>query len=267
MKYPPNINDRLKHIRQLFGITQKQMGVDLGLSPSKIRDLESGKVKISTLHALALKDVYKINPDWLMFGNGPLRVESDILEKTIGKGIEYIRFFLKIHKGTFAQKAGIDFYILDSIEKGEQIKDYNGLFALIKYYNINLRWLFFRDGEPFNDDTTINIGNNNQLLDPDPELNDLLKKTRDVLVSKTSYAESLKANVNSFHESVKAREEIKTMRTEINYLKNHIINDRRKVDRRTDTTPERSNDLVDKLKTGGPDRRSGPDRRKSGLGE
>lgn len=262
MKYPPNINDRLRYVRQLYSITQKQMGVDLGLNPSKIRDLESGKVKISTLHALALKDVYKINPDWLLYGKGPLRIESDILEKTIGKGIEYIRLFLKMNKGFFAKKAGVDIYILDSIEKGEQIKDYNDLYILINHYNINLRWLFFREGEPLNDNKTSDLKNNKtQFLDPDPEINDLLKKTRDVLVSDTSYAESLKANVNSFHESVKAREEIKTMRSEINYLKNHIITDRRKEDRRGPSSKGRIIESINK------DRREGKDRRKSGLGE
>ena len=61
---------RLKKIRKKMKLTQEMFGKSVDLSQANIRDLESGKVKISTLHAFAFKHIYNINPEWLLKGEG-----------------------------------------------------------------------------------------------------------------------------------------------------------------------------------------------------
>jgi len=76
---------RLKEVRKLLGLTQKAMAEPLGLNQTNIRDLESGKVKFSTLHALALEQVYKINSNWLLTGAGEIFIDENL--PPIYKGI------------------------------------------------------------------------------------------------------------------------------------------------------------------------------------
>lgn len=67
-----NPGDRLRIARELLELTQDQFSKPLGLSRVNITNLESGKVKISTLHALSFEYVYKISADWLLNGSGDI---------------------------------------------------------------------------------------------------------------------------------------------------------------------------------------------------
>jgi transcriptional regulator with XRE-family HTH domain len=64
--------DRLKIARSHLGFTQEKLAKTIGLNQANVRDLESGKVKISTLHALALEYKLHINAEWLLTGHGEM---------------------------------------------------------------------------------------------------------------------------------------------------------------------------------------------------
>jgi transcriptional regulator with XRE-family HTH domain len=64
--------DRLKIARMELKLTQEKFGSLLDLSQANIRDLESGKVKLSTLHSLAIENVFAVSASWLMTGNGEM---------------------------------------------------------------------------------------------------------------------------------------------------------------------------------------------------
>ena len=72
-----DIGDRLKKVRKTLGITQKEMGEPIGLKKENIRDLESGKVKFSTLHALAIEHVFNVSANWMLTGEGVMLLEID----------------------------------------------------------------------------------------------------------------------------------------------------------------------------------------------
>lgn len=67
---------RLKNARKQMGLTQEDFGKPIGLSRHGITSLESGKVKISTLHALVFEYVHKISAKWLLTGEGEMIVQS-----------------------------------------------------------------------------------------------------------------------------------------------------------------------------------------------
>lgn len=67
-----NIENRLKYIRKQLRFTQESFAKSIGLNRDSITNLESGKVKISILHALALEHVHGINKEWLLNGEGPM---------------------------------------------------------------------------------------------------------------------------------------------------------------------------------------------------
>jgi len=70
--------DRLKLIRKKLKLTQEKLAISMGLKRDNITSIESRKVKISTLHALAIEYVHGINKDWLLFGDGdPFLVQKE----------------------------------------------------------------------------------------------------------------------------------------------------------------------------------------------
>lgn len=88
--------DRLRIAREKLGLTQKKLGNSIGLKAENVRDLESGKVKFSTLHALALENIYGLCSDWLLSGSGemfsneitghtPPLAEPDLITKKINQ--------------------------------------------------------------------------------------------------------------------------------------------------------------------------------------
>ncbi len=72
---------RLKFIRKKMKITQKKLAISIGLKRDHITSLESGKVKFSILHALALEHVHGINKDWLLYGSGDYFVKKQNTEE------------------------------------------------------------------------------------------------------------------------------------------------------------------------------------------
>lgn len=68
--------ERLKYIRERLNKTQEEFGEPLGLKRLNITNLESGKVKISTLHALAIEHIYKVNKEWLLYGKGSVFIDD-----------------------------------------------------------------------------------------------------------------------------------------------------------------------------------------------
>ncbi len=70
-------DNRIKKIRDdLGGITQVKLATNLGFPVSKVKDVESGRVKISTDLAQAVEEKYGYNFRWILTGEGPMKKED-----------------------------------------------------------------------------------------------------------------------------------------------------------------------------------------------
>lgn len=79
--------DRLKIVRKKLKLTQAQLASDMGLKRDSITSIESRKVKISPLHAIAMEHLYRVNKNWLLSGKvnlfSAMRSQTQSLQKTI----------------------------------------------------------------------------------------------------------------------------------------------------------------------------------------
>jgi transcriptional regulator with XRE-family HTH domain len=73
---------RLKWIREHLGMSGAEFGASIGISQSKIADLERGKTKISVELMGLLERRYGISRDWLIEGLGHWE-RSQLIKKTI----------------------------------------------------------------------------------------------------------------------------------------------------------------------------------------
>lgn len=87
--------ERLKLLRNELALTQKSLGKRLGLSWYQIKDMESGKVKISPTIAKLVKYETGYNFEWLLFGTGDKKSEKtenvvsiDPAERILAKVVE-----------------------------------------------------------------------------------------------------------------------------------------------------------------------------------
>ncbi|MGD9950514.1 MAG: helix-turn-helix domain-containing protein [Desulfobulbus sp.] len=76
------IGSRLKWIRERLGMSGAEFGASIGISQSKIADLERGKTKISIELMGLLERKYGISRDWLIEGIGHWE-RSTLIKKTI----------------------------------------------------------------------------------------------------------------------------------------------------------------------------------------
>jgi len=80
-----NIAARLKLVRKKLKLTQEKFAISLGLNRDSIASLESEKVKISTLHALALEYVHGVNKEWLLHGKGEMLLPKNDIRNNNSK--------------------------------------------------------------------------------------------------------------------------------------------------------------------------------------
>jgi len=70
MKINVEVNERLRELRKLLGLTQKQFASQLHLSGSHINEVEHNRINLSKSHLLLLCLVYGVNQEWLENGKG-----------------------------------------------------------------------------------------------------------------------------------------------------------------------------------------------------
>jgi transcriptional regulator with XRE-family HTH domain len=72
---------RLSIFRKSLRLSQEEMGSEVGLNKTQIRDMESGKVHFSESRANLLHDRLGIRKEWLLTGQGPMKTEASTVAK------------------------------------------------------------------------------------------------------------------------------------------------------------------------------------------
>lgn len=70
------INDRIKQIRKHLRLSQPEFGKRLGVSRDVIANIDRDAVEPKMLFLEHLCQVYKVNPDWLLHGEGEMFFDS-----------------------------------------------------------------------------------------------------------------------------------------------------------------------------------------------
>lgn len=96
------IGKRLRLVRKELGKLQSELAQDIGLNPSAISQMESGKIRPSLESLLVLWRKYKLDLHWLLTGEGEMFCESrnelaihkhkswETLQKMLNKSLEDI---------------------------------------------------------------------------------------------------------------------------------------------------------------------------------
>lgn len=75
-----SFGERLKKIRKSNGLTQEEFAAKIGVTRSPIAASELGKSKLQTITINRICELFDINQDWLLTGNGQMHNTFDIPE-------------------------------------------------------------------------------------------------------------------------------------------------------------------------------------------
>lgn len=89
---------RLKLLREHLAITQSQAGEHLGMKDYQFRDLESGKVELSTSMAKLIHHELGASVEWLLSGEGSMMSQGSACEEQSQYGTEVDTLISKIKR-------------------------------------------------------------------------------------------------------------------------------------------------------------------------
>lgn len=85
------MNQRIKEIRNILNLSQREFGEKLGVSRDVISNIEYGRVGAKKVFVQLLCTTYNINEDWILTGQGEmfLKISSD--EQNISEAINIFK--------------------------------------------------------------------------------------------------------------------------------------------------------------------------------
>lgn len=105
------MHKRLTKAREYLGLTKTNFARELGLKSFNIRDMESGKQKISAELATKLEEIFSISGWWLLTGKGTM-LEEKVNYTSSSNGYEVEMLSVKASAGE-----GINNYQIEVIDK------------------------------------------------------------------------------------------------------------------------------------------------------
>lgn len=140
-------------------------------------------------------------------------------QQIIGDRLKAFRKARKLNLVPFSDLLGITHSSLSALENNKSKPSAETIENICRNTDINIYWLLTGEGEMTRSEAKKG-GDSLSILykegdDEDPEVADLLVMTRAVVNSKTEYAESLKANIRSFHHSVVLEERISRLENQM----------------------------------------------------
>lgn len=138
------IENNLRYCREELKMTQRELGIVLGVSPQTISNWETGYDPI-TLHRLVrFCNLYNYSLDFVC-GITRKNIKYDkiaVLDaKAIGKKLKKLRKILKITQDKFVNKCGIHRTTYNHYETGYSIIKTMAAYSICKTYKVSMDWL------------------------------------------------------------------------------------------------------------------------------
>ncbi len=130
---------RLRYLRDLNNLTQKEMGALLGVGPAYISQLENGREQPSEQLILLLSKQFYVREEWLRDGKHPMAVSMEQLMEPVLKAIAEQGQPARLGLQMILAKAKLYSEMESNLAKVEDAE----LLAMIGY----LKWVWTRGGE------------------------------------------------------------------------------------------------------------------------
>ena len=141
------MKDRIKRIREHFGLSQAQFAQRINRSPGFISLVEIGRSNVSDETIETICSVLPVNEEWLRTGNGEMTSSAPVDKENIGQRIREIRKGEGLTQKQFASATGYTKMHIHFVEVGKIHPSDKFLHEVASAFNIRYEWIITGDGE------------------------------------------------------------------------------------------------------------------------
>lgn len=145
------MKERIKQIRQYFGLSQSQFAQKIGRTAGCVTKLELGKSRISDETADAICHVFGISKLWLMENEGDMFAlgedKAPVDRNAFGGRIKQVRKERGLTQQQFADRIGFHKNQVCYVEGGKSIPSENYLRKVSTAFEVNFDWILTGEGE------------------------------------------------------------------------------------------------------------------------
>lgn len=141
------LQDRIKQIREHFGLSQAHFAQRIHKLPGFISLVESGKSDVSEETIAAICSVLPVNKEWLRNGEGEMTSQATVDMDNIGIRIKQLRKDLELTQKQFAAATGYTNIQIHLVESGKVKPSDKFLRKVSEAFDVSLEWLMTGVGD------------------------------------------------------------------------------------------------------------------------
>lgn len=137
------MKERIKQVRNYFGLSQTQFSQKIGKTAGCIAKLESRQSNISKDTLDSLCSTFNVNKEWLLNGTGDMfsKEMSPVDRSSFGLRVKSIRKENNLTQQQFADRIGFHKNQVCYVEGGKSIPSDDFLKKVAIEFNVSLHWL------------------------------------------------------------------------------------------------------------------------------
>lgn len=143
--------NRIRQIREHFGLTQQQFAYRINKTPGYISLLETGRRHLTEDLLLSICSVFPISEEWLRTGCGEMTESSPVEIDKIGSRIKEIRKSRGLTQKQFASEIGYTEFHIHLVEVGKINPSDNFLHKVATVFYVRYEWILTGTGEKNSD--------------------------------------------------------------------------------------------------------------------
>lgn len=143
------LQDRIKHIREHFGLSQAQFAQRINKSPGFISLVETGRSNVSDETIETICSVLSVNEEWLRTGNGKMTSQAAVDMENIGIRIKQLRKNMNLTQDQFADATGYTNIQIHLVESGKVNPSDKFLRRVCETFDVSFEWLMTGTGEMY----------------------------------------------------------------------------------------------------------------------
>ena len=166
------MKERLKQLRKVLGLNQKEFAEPLNVSHAAVSSYEKGIRSLTDRTISDICRVYNVNETWLRTGIGEMfDISDDALRSNINERIRALRESMSISQEEFGKRLGVSRSVIKNIDYKKTVPKDLFIDLLCKTFSVNKEWLISGTGGMFisSADNILNQLSREYKLDPTDE--------------------------------------------------------------------------------------------------
>ena len=143
------LKDRIKQVREHFGLSQVHFAQQINKSPGFISLVETGRSNVSDETIETICSRFPINEAWLRTGNGEMTTQAAVDMENIGIRVKQLRKDMKLTQEQFAAATGYTNTQIHLVESGKVNPSDKFLRRVCETFDVSFEWLMTGTGEMY----------------------------------------------------------------------------------------------------------------------